>query len=105
MKIVNLTPHDILIYLPDGGVRSYPALGKPLRVEEVEHSSGFLDDVPLVKKQFFEPKLVPEYEPETYYIVSAMVKSTFPWRQDFVVPNGAVRDDFGNIIGARSFYY
>lgn len=105
MKIINLTPHDIVLMQPGGGTKVYPASGKVLRVEEVEHSSGFLDDVPLYKKQFFEPKNVPDYEPATYYIVSAIVKAALPWRQDLVVPNESVRDDFGNVIGAKSFYY
>ena len=40
--------------------------------------------------------------PLTYYIVSQIIKSRFPEREDLLVPAEMQRDNDGNIIGCRS---
>ena len=37
-----------------------------------------------------------------YYIVSQLIKSAFPERNDLLVPAEVVRDSSGNIVGCRS---
>jgi hypothetical protein len=40
--------------------------------------------------------------PNTYYIVSQIIKNALPHRDDLLVPADVVRDDRGNIIGCKS---
>jgi len=41
-------------------------------------------------------------EPDVYYIVSQLVKSALPDRDDLLVPAEVVRDETGRIVGCRS---
>lgn len=75
--------------------------------ELVDHrGSASVDghELPLVAKRFGEVEGIPEPEPGTIYIVSALAAQA-AWavgRRDVVCPGDPVRDAEGRIIGAAS---
>lgn len=101
MKIVNLTPHDINVVLPDG-VRTYPRSGKVARCSVNSALVGEIDGVPIFKTVMGEVVDLPEKEEGTTLIVSVLVKEKVK-RDDLVSPSSLVRDDKGNVIGCRGF--
>jgi len=110
-KIVNLTPHEITIYLPSGGVKKIPPSGKVARVQTIREPASELDGIPLVRVSYSEVEGLPkEPEPDTYYIVSVLVAQALAndprWHGKILVPDtspqGAVRDKDGRIIGVKA---
>jgi len=102
MALINLTPHMVNIVFPDGSVREIPASGQVARLAVKTVMVGDIDGIPLTKSVFGEPEGLPESAPGTLYIVSQLIKSALPKRADLVVPNEAVRDNQGRIVGCRS---
>lgn len=108
MKIVNLTPHTIHIIGDDDTViREYPSSGCA-RVETTREHIGMLDGVPLVSSIYGDVVGLPSVGDDVaMYIVSAMVRQALPDRTDLVCPDtspqGAVRNEKGQIIGTRGF--
>jgi hypothetical protein len=45
---------------------------------------------------------LPDPQPDTIFVVSALVAQAVPERQDVVIVDDAIRDDQGRIIGARA---
>lgn len=102
--IVNMTPHDIVMYGNDNrAFCTFPASGKLIRLSQRNETVGDIDGIPTIKVVFGEPEGLPEYDPDTIYIVSAFVKSALLDRTDLVVPSDPVRDPDGRIIGCRAF--
>ena len=131
-KLINLTPHDIKIYHESGGgVAVIPASGWVARLAATTIPAGTIrinerwetrpwndeggipdgnggesflitDDIPLSKTEFGEPDNLPEPEGDTYYIVSGLIKSAFPEREDLLVPVDFVRDEKGVVLGCKS---
>jgi len=109
MKLVNLTPHAITLFV-DGGTITIPPSGEVLRAEETStiqfHLTLQEGEVPVKKMEYGAPNFVPAQMPDTYYIVSALAAQALrrhhPDRNDFLVVADAVRDDQGRIIGARA---
>lgn len=105
-KIVNLTPHDVVIvtasekltFSASGTVARCKSASVPVSTIETEAGA-----VSLVKTVIGEPENVPEAEEGTLYIVSRLIKSALPERDDLVCPDGLVRDENGNVIGAERF--
>ncbi|NNG67530.1 hypothetical protein [Caldanaerobacter subterraneus] len=106
MKLVNLTPHEITLIL-EGGELHIPPSGTVARcttnrvtVEEV-HIDGL--KIPINKTEFGEVENLPEPEEGTYFIVSAIVAQAMSGkRSDLLIPDDAVRDEQGRIVGARA---
>ena len=110
-KIVNLTPHEVTIYLPSGEVKRIPPSGVVARVKTFREEAGTLEGIPLVTVRYGEVEGLPkEPEPDTYYIVSVLVAQALvsdpKWRGKLLVPDtspqGAVRDKDGRIIGVKA---
>ena len=102
--IINMTPHAVCVVDSENTlVREYPASGQTIRLASGTETVGSLDDgTPLTKTVFGEPTGLPEYQANTFYIVSQLVKSALPQRADLLVPAEVVRDEKGVIIGCRS---
>lgn len=99
---INMTPHDFTLYDNEGNVvRVIPPSGKTIRLSEETTSAGMWDGMPLTHTDYGSADL-PEYRPDTKYIVSAMVKNSFPERDDLIVPAQTVRNEKNQIVGARS---
>ena len=104
MEVINKTPHDIHIVDAEGNVlRTYPRGNGEIRIAIKTIRVGVLDDgTPLSQTVYAEPVGLPEYDRNFVYIVSQMVKSALPERQDLLVPSELVRDANGLIIGCKS---
>ena len=101
--IINMTPHEVTLVGENGEViRRFPPSGELVRLSVQTAGAGEFDGVPLTRTEFGEPEGLPPVSEGTRLIVSAMVKSALPERADLLVPNEAVRDPQGRIIGCRS---
>lgn len=108
MKLVNLTPH-VLSFMPqgpDGPVVTIPPSGIVARcaTSRVQVDAVSLDGmtIPVNKTEFGDVTGLPDPQPGTIYIVSALVAQAQPARQDVFIVDDAVRDEQGRIIGARA---
>lgn len=99
MTFINLTPHPINII--DG--ETLPKCEVPPRVSEEEELLFLVDSLPIYQKSFGAVENLPAPKADTYYIVSAMIASACPKRDDLLVPR-VVRDENGRIIGCDGFY-
>lgn len=103
MKIVNLTPHEIVI--TDGP--TFQPSGKVARVSVQQVDDGDINGVPVKKQTFGDIVDLPDPADGTVYIVSALVLSAAKaaGRTDCVAPDtaNAVRDDHGHIVSVPGF--
>ena len=103
MKIVNLTPHAVVI--TDGP--TFPPSGKVARVSVQQVDDGDINGIPVKKQTFGEIVDLPPSAPDTVYIVSSLVLSAAKaaGRTDCVAPDtaNAVRDDNGHIVSVPGF--
>jgi hypothetical protein len=106
MKLINTTPHDINYVHVDGTVQTFPKSDAPARCTEttVLEDSNFLGQgLRLVRKKFGMVENLPAPTPDTFYIVSAIVKAACPDRTDIVLVSDTVRNGEGQIVGCQSF--
>jgi hypothetical protein len=109
MKFVNLTPHAIHIIRADGTTDTVAPSGLVPRVAQTEVPVGSVDGIDVVSLVFGAPDVLPEREPDTYYIVSAMLASALREHNPSadlshcLVPTRMVRDSAGRIIGCSAF--
>lgn len=106
MEFVNLTPHAIVIYARENALiqeilLEVPTSGNLARCKEHHVDMGNLGIVPVIKTTYGEVDGLPDRQPNVIYIVSRMVKSAVPAREDVLCPGPAVRDGIGRIIGCR----
>lgn len=102
-KILNMTPHPIVIIGVDGQViETIQPSGSLIRLKASTVTVGQINMIPVSETVFGEPEGLPEPAEDTYYIVSAIVKTALPSRSDLLVTAEAVRDGNGNIVGCRS---
>lgn len=103
MKIINLTPHAVVI--TDGP--TFQPSGKVARVSVQQVDAGDLNGIPVKKQTFGDIVDLPAPAPDTVYIVSAIVLSAAKdaARTDCVAPDtaNAVRDDNGHIVSVPGF--
>lgn len=116
MNIVNLTPHalNLMPAGPTGPVVTIPPSGLVARcaVDRVQVDTitigGFFTlsgdgvSVPVNQTRFGAVSDLPDPQPDTIYVVSALVAQAVPDRWDIFIPDDVVRDDQGRIIGARA---
>jgi hypothetical protein len=110
MKLVNLTPHTVILIVEGGPVEIHPS-GFVARAKETKELVGILGDrslsIPLYRIKYGEPEGLPEIEQDTFYVVSSLtaqaIKAHFPpdIAERFVVVTDPVRDEEGRVVGAR----
>ena len=111
IQLVNLTPHSITLYGPDGKpLREIPPSGAVLRLkEEVRDTGERLAGVPIVEKRFIglEGFPLPQRTENVIFIVSLPVAQYLAGRPDIVAPDtgpgSKVTDKKGRTIGVRRF--
>ena len=114
IKILNLTPHDINIYDPNGEriIKTYERSGIVARVNTVRQYFTKIDGVPVYRISYGNIEGVPKYEPNTYIIVSLIVAQALilinsPWIGHILDPDtspqGVVRSKEGKILGVKGF--
>src|SRR5690606_21718414 len=108
MKIINLTPHAITVRT-DSGDRVFEPSGAIARVTTTATPAGEVDGIPVVNQTFGEIEGLPVPEPNTVFIVSAIVLAAAKeaGRTDCIAPDtspqGAIRDEAGRIVAVRRF--
>jgi hypothetical protein len=108
MNIVNLTPHalNLMPEGPDGPTVTIPPSGQVARcaVDRVQVDTVSVDgiSVPVNQTRFGEVSDLPDPQPDTIFVVSALVAQAVPDRQDVFITDDAVRDEQGRIIGCRA---
>ena len=106
MNIVNLTPHalNLMPEGPDGPTVTIPPSGIVARcaTSRVQVGTVTVDSIaiPVNRTQFGAVTGLPDPQPDTIYIVSAVVAQAVPDRSDVFIVDDAVRDEQGRIIGA-----
>ena len=100
LKLVNCTPHTVKL-VNDFGILEMPSVGVA-RVSSTQEEIGRVIGVPLVRATFGAVTGLPEPVEGTLYIVSALVRAALPGRADLASPGDLVRDEAGNVIGAKS---
>ena len=99
-KIINMTPHDIVI-VGQNGNRTIPHSGQVARVSYESFNCGFFEDIPLMSTTFGVVTGLPNYQSDTLLIVSAVVRAVAFNRPDLASPGELVRDAGGNVVGCR----
>ena len=108
MKIMNLTPHELNLMPkgPDGPVITIPRSGIVARctVDRVQVDSVTVDgiSVPVNQTRFGEVFDLPDPQPDTIFVVSALVAQAVPERQDVFFVDDAVRHAQGRDNGASA---
>ena len=102
--IINKTPHQLNLIVADREITIEPTL-PPARVSENCKRIATLAvegiEVAVTQKTYGEIENLPDPEPDTYYVVSALVAGRVPDREDVLVTSCPVRDEGGRIIGCR----
>jgi hypothetical protein len=105
MQLINLTPHEITIIRGDNKI-VVPPSGVVARVATTRRVVATIEvdgiSIPVNRVEFGQAENLPEPQPGTWYIVSAIVAQAVPVRDDLVVPDDTVRDEQGRIVGARA---
>ena len=99
--LINLTPHEVRIIRGDGEI-TLPPSGTIARCNVTRRQVGLVDGIPVNRTAFGAVEGLPDPQPDTYYIVSALVAQACPDRHDLLIPDDTVRDDQGRIIGCRA---
>ena len=106
-KIINLTPHSVNVVGDDNSVDiTIEVSGNVARCSQTINTVGNIIvnnvAIPISSSSYGEVVDLPAPQDDTYYIVSRLVMSACPNRQDLFVPNDLVRDEAGRVIGCRS---
>lgn len=105
MKVINLTPHDIVVW-HECTERRYKASGTIARVRQEHEVVGSIDGVPIVRTIMGDIENLPPPQPQTVYLVSNMVLQHAKGRYDLLAPDTgptAFRGDNGQIVAVRNF--
>ena len=114
MKIINLTPHEIVYIKADGTKRTFSSSGN-LRADRVELSREEKDGFVICTYRFLRARMIEEIKhllfekakEDCYFIVSKIawetLKDTFIDTSCFLMVGDTVKDDNGKVIGCRSF--
>lgn len=112
MKIINLTPHEVI--LDNGFVHiSFPPSGNVARVDQItetdrieyEVADGIKIKLPVHQAPKVRVMNLPKEKPDTYYIVSSYVAQAIR-RSDLISPltdSSAVRDENGKVVSVKMF--
>ena len=109
MKIVNMTPHAIIVRLPECD-RVYPPSGQVVRCQVLTETAGIdaVDGVPTVLSSFGALEGLPPMEPGVIYLVStpAAQKAASLGRLDVLSPDTgptAIRTEKGQVVAVTRF--
>lgn len=98
--LVNLTPHELNIHTHEGVVELPPS-GEVARCSVSSEEAGELEGIPLSRTTLGKVEGLPAPRPGVWLIVSTLVRTACPDREDLLSPGPLVRDDNGQPIGCR----
>lgn len=103
MKIVNLTPHAINFLREDNSVlATVEPSGAITRAAQTRDRVSEVNGIPVNQCSYGAVTGLPDPQPETIYLVSALTAQACRDRSDVFITDDAVRDDSGRIIGCRA---
>jgi hypothetical protein len=114
VKLVNLTPHDLHVFVGEEYVVTIPREGNEqiprcaetqARVDTAEIvSDGVRYGVPIYAMAYGAVDYLPQPQEGVAYVVSRMVAEAEPQRRDLLWPVSFVREgESGRILGCRAF--
>ena len=101
MKIINLTPHAIVLRAPDGTDTVVPPSGQIARVSMTETADHAVAGMPVIRREPGEVTGLPPARDGAIVLVSALVLAAVTGRDDVYAPDTgatAVRDERGHIV-------
>lgn len=108
MNIVNLTPHQVTVRT-ESGDRVFEPSGQVARVAVTSVQTDEIDGIPVVSQTYGQIEGLPEPQEGTIFIVSMVVRQAAQekGRTDVVSPDtspqGAIRNEQGQIVAVRGF--
>lgn len=107
LKLINLTPHEIVVYRGNKVVLKIPPSGSIARVSVRKEKVGEINGIPIYRVEYGEVELPPPQE-NTVYIVSTLVLQALKGKRNDIIspdtsPDSVVRDKKGMIKGVKSF--
>jgi len=104
MRLVNLTPHEVVVERRDGTRETFPPSGQIARVELEDEYMFDIEGIPLHKGVVKEVTGIPSKQEGVMYIVSLFVLQCVK-RPDLIAPDthDAIRDGQGRIIAVRGW--
>lgn len=104
MTIVNLTKNTINVYAGEA-FKAIPSSGEA-RIKSTRVFIRSVNGIPLYRKQYQTVIGLPPKTENTIFVVSAIVASLVPERDDVFIVDGVVRDDItGKVIGCRGLVH
>ena len=107
-NIVNLTPHDVVVYDENGEniLQTIPSSGMA-RVEQKSEKFAEINGIPVNKTSYGVVENLPDKKEGTIYIVSLLtaqaIKEQEPNRKDIYIVDEIVRNEKGQILGCKAF--
>jgi len=106
MRIINLTPHDIVVQKKNCERVTFEKSGVIARISSTTEVVGEIDGIVISQTSLGEVQYSAPLPEADYYIVSGLVKAASS-RSDFLQPdtspNGSIRDDSGRIVAVKGF--
>ena len=102
MRIVNKCPHELKLY-DEAGVHVCDVKPTPpaCRVGvEMKLVGRTWEGVPIYESEYTEIEGMPPRKKDVVYVVSGLVISACPERDDFFQPGDLIRNSKGGVIGA-----
>lgn len=103
MTIINLTPHAINFLREDNSVlATVEPSGTIARASQTRDRVSEVNGIPVNQCSYGSVTGLPDPQPETIYLVSALTAQACRNRSDVFIVDDAVRNESGQIIGCRA---
>ena len=103
MKIINCTPHAITFLREDNSVlATVEPSGTIARASQTRDRVSEVNGIPVNQCSYGSVTGLPDPQPETIYLVSALTAQACRNRSDVFIVDDAVRNESGQIIGCRA---
>ena len=99
---INLTPHDVTIFVGWNEERVFPASGYVARCSHTTETIDVVEGIPVNRTTFGDVTGLPDPVEGVNYIVSNLVAQSVKGRTDVFFPCGAVRNEKGVIVGCKA---
>lgn len=103
MTIINLTPHAITFLDGNNSVlATIEPSGVVARASQTRERVSEVNGIPVNQCSYGAVTGLPDPQPETIYLVSALTAQACRNRSDVFIVDDAVRNESGQIIGCRA---